>query len=104
MSGYHGHSKSNNAISAEAENRFPASVLAHKLKVQTGAVKALMVATEWPHMSKHYNEVFFYDGDLVLMVATDGYIADYYTDDELEEAIELLDRLREWRPPQKDTN
>ena len=100
MAGYQGFSKSNNAVEAEAENRFPASVLARKLKVKTGAIKALMATSEWHHSSKHYNQVDYYDGDLLLMLAKNRLVEAAYTydDDEIRVADKLLDTLRAWQP------
>jgi hypothetical protein len=81
MSGYSDDfSKSNNAINAENEGRYPASVLAKKIGVKTGAIKALVPTTEWHHSSKFYNSV------------------DYY---EEEKAIEMIDELRAWTPAKK---
>ena len=100
MAGYRDFSKSNNALDAEAANRFPASVLARKLKVRTAAIKALMEPREWHHSSKHYNEVDYYDGDLLLSLAAG--VADLYETDEIETATTLLAALRAWRPPAKN--
>lgn len=81
MAGYFEYSKSNNAVSAEADGRFPASVLAERLGVKTGAIKALLSPTEWHHTSKHFN------------------VTDYYSE---ESALEIIDDLRAWKETVKD--
>ena len=82
MSGYaEDFYKSNNAYAAESEGKFPASVLANRLGVKTGAIRALLQPSEWHHTSKHYN------------------ITDYYAEDA---ALEIIDELRAWREPVKD--
>ena len=77
MAGYDGFSKSNNAIAAEENGLYPASVLARRLKVKTAAVRALLSPEEWHHTSKRYNRT------------------DYYS---TEGAVEILDELRAWTP------
>ena len=65
--GYRGWSKSNNAVSAEAEGRFPATVAAKKLGVKAGAIKLYIPTGEWHHTSNHYNKTYYYDiADLLL--------------------------------------
>lgn len=61
MSGYCGFSKSNNAIEAEADGRYPASVIAKMLGVSTEAVKAIVPSYEWHHTSKFFNSTPYYD-------------------------------------------
>lgn len=61
MSGYSGFSKSNNAVAAEADGRFPASVVARRLKVPTEYVRERIGTREWHHSSKFYNCVSYYD-------------------------------------------
>lgn len=61
MSGYSGFSKSNNAVAAEADGRFPASVVARRLKVPTEYVRERIGTREWHHSSKFYNVVKYYD-------------------------------------------
>lgn len=81
MAGYFEYSKSNNAIEAENNGRFPASILAEKLGVKPGAIRALMHACEWHHTSKHFNAT------------------DYYSE---EDALEIIYELRSWKEPAKD--
>jgi hypothetical protein len=76
MAGYNGYSKSNNAIEAEQEGKFPASILAKKLKVKTEAIKALLKPCEWHHTSNWYNRTDYYD---------------------MEEALEKLDKLKTFK-------
>jgi hypothetical protein len=81
MAGYSGLSKSNNAICAENSGLFPASILAKKLGVKPGAVKALLAPSEWHHTSKFFNETEYYS---------------------YESAVEIIDRLRAWTEPEKE--
>ena len=78
MAGYNGFSKSNNAIQAEIENKFPASEIARRLKCTTAAVRALMEVCEYHHTSSWYNATDYYD---------------------LAAAAEHIDALRSWVPP-----
>lgn len=61
--GYDGYSRSNNAINAEEEGRFPASKAAKILGITTDTLKHFFETDhmEWHHTSKHYNKVKFYD-------------------------------------------
>ncbi len=61
MAGYNNFSKSNNAIDAESNGRFPASVVAKKLKVPTSVITDNHSPCEWHHSSKAYNKVDYYD-------------------------------------------
>jgi len=61
MSGYCDYSKSNNAINAEQDGKFPASIIARKLGVETGAVKEILTPCEWHHTSSWYNSTDYYD-------------------------------------------
>lgn len=65
MAGYHGYSKSNNAIEAERSGKMTATALA---KWIGGGATAAGVATvlspcEWHHTSKMYNATDYYDFD-----------------------------------------
>ena len=80
MSGYaDDYSRSNRALEAEAAGMLPASRLARKLKIKTGAIKALLRPCEWHHTSSHYN------------------CTDYYDE---AEAKDRLEELRVWQPPE----
>ena len=81
MSGYYFFSKSNNAIYAEQNGRFPASKLARRIGVNCEAIKALMAPSEWHHTSKHYNETDYYDE---------------------QDALEMIEQLQAWKEPSKD--
>jgi len=83
MAGYADYSKSNNALHAESDRKFPASVLAARLGVKTAAIRALLSPREWHHTSKHYN------------------ITDYFAEDD---ALERIDELRAYRAPVKDVS
>jgi hypothetical protein len=64
MSGYNWFSKSNNAIAAEANGRFPASECAKRLGVPVEFVRA-QGSSEWHHTSKQYNCTEFFDLDSI---------------------------------------
>jgi hypothetical protein len=71
MAGYDGYSKSNNALAAEAEGKYPASVLARKLGVTVAAVREHLSPCETHHTSKNYNMTDYYDG-AALIAALEG--------------------------------
>ncbi len=98
MAGYDGYSKSNNAVAAESEGRYPASTLARKLGVKTGAIRALMDPCEWHHTSKRYNTTDYYDGADLLLLARGGTI-EATEEDWYDDPNELLTALRNWKPP-----
>jgi hypothetical protein len=74
MAGYYGYSKSNNAVLAEEEGRFPASIIANKLRqisrefcgITAQDIKNTVDACEWHHTSKFYNKVYYYDLEEIL--------------------------------------
>lgn len=69
MAGYNGYSKSNNAVDAEAEGRYPITHAMQIVRALTGctakAAKAALLEygdnDEWHHSSKKYNRVAYYD-------------------------------------------
>lgn len=61
MAGYNGFSKSNNAIAAEREGRFPLSRAAKQAGVPAELIKRFVRAGEWHHSSSWYNRVDYYD-------------------------------------------
>ena len=68
MTGYCGFSKSNNAIAAEKDGRFPLTaavpMLARGLKITKAAARKILKessACEWHHSSKYYNVIKYYD-------------------------------------------
>ncbi len=68
MAGYAGYSKSNNAVAAEKEGRFPLTAATNMLAEETGMkradAKALLLKLhtgEYHHSSKFYNRVQYYD-------------------------------------------
>jgi len=77
MAGYFEYSKSNNAIDAENNGCFPASILAKKLGVSSKAIKELMTPCEYHHTSCWYNKTDYYD---------------------MEYALEILDQLKAYKP------
>lgn len=93
--GYHGYSKSNNAIRAENENKFPASVAAKKLGVSTDAIKTFIPTSEWHHYSSYYNRVNVYDITPYLMLKNNEDMSDMYDSDEIEEYVSNYERMKE---------
>lgn len=81
MAGYFEYSKSNNALAAESDGKYPATVLAERLGVKASAIRAILPSSEWHHTSKHYN------------------ITEYYSE---EAAMEIIEALRAWKEPVKD--
>lgn len=81
MAGYAGFSKSNNAVEAEQEGKYPASILAKKLKVSTEAIKELLTPCEWHHTSNHYNRTDYYD---------------------MEDGLEILEKLKAYKTEKKE--
>ena len=61
MSGYHGFSKSNNAILAEENGEFPATIAAKKLGVSAAALKFYLTPCAWHHTGKMYRCTNYYD-------------------------------------------
>jgi uncharacterized delta-60 repeat protein len=93
--------KSNNAVDAERENRFPASTLAKKLGVSTEAIRKTLESSEWHHTSGWYNETNYYDGDLLIRLAQ-GEPVDDVSDLEVARAQEELARVRSYRKPKDE--
>jgi hypothetical protein len=109
MAGYSGYSKSNNAVAAESDGRYPASVLAKRLRVSADAVRAVLTTSEWHHSSKYYNRVHYYDGAALIALAenpgaTDEAVVEALGIDaeDVEAARRDLERLRAWRKPAAD--
>ena len=111
MSGYAGYAKSNNAVNAEGQGRFPASVLAKKLGVPTAAIRALIEPDEWHHTSKKYNQTPYFDGAALLAAKAGAPTPEMLDDNESKicrthnryespfvAAQELLAALASWRP------
>jgi hypothetical protein len=94
MAGYHGYSKSNNALDAESEGRHTASKLARRLGVDTQAVTDHCSSREFHHTSKWYNATYYYDEPALLIEADSGLDADDLDDDEREEAAAKLTAMR----------
>ncbi|MDF5050484.1 hypothetical protein P3646_06790 [Vibrio parahaemolyticus] len=59
--GYSGYSKSNNAIFAEEENKFPISEISKRTKLATDTIRYFFEPCEWHHTSKLYNKTDYYD-------------------------------------------
>lgn len=100
--GYSGWSKSNNAIEAESENKFPASIAAKKLGVSTEAIRVYIPTSEWHHYSSYYNEVKVYDITPYLMLKNnDAEINELYDSDEIEEFKAIYKLMKEFTKQEK---
>lgn len=95
MAGYNGHSKSNNACFAEFEDKYPASILAKKLKVSTQAIKYILSPCEWHHTSAKFNITDYYDGSILIAVHNNTDLDQYDTVD-IEDARQILEQLKNW--------
>lgn len=102
MAGYCGYSRSNNAVHAESEGRFPASIGDKLLRLRSGAIKAVMTSAEWHHSSKAFNCVDYYDIALLLAIDGEDDLAGHDAE-EIAEGRDLLSRLRAWRPAEKQS-
>jgi hypothetical protein len=102
--GYVGYSKSYNAVVAEQQGLMTASAAAKALKVSTEAIRKCMEPVEWHHTSCKYNVTYYYDCRPILAALNgqrcwtdeDGEVLEEYSDDQLRQALELLDRMREY--------
>ena len=65
MAGYHGYSKSNNAVEAEKNGRYPASKIAKITGVPTSLIKQHVPPCEWHHTSRWYNQTDYFDPEKV---------------------------------------
>ena len=60
MGGYFGKSKSNNALAAEQNKKYPAYKAAKLLKVTTKCIYEILSPCEWHHTSPCFNETNYY--------------------------------------------
>ena len=90
-------SKSNNAIDAEANGRFPASVISKKLGIPVAFLKENFHTSEWHHTGTYYNHTAYYD-----LAAVKEWLAG--TGDYEVRGTESSgsDKLAEWRMKQKE--
>lgn len=93
--GYYGYSKSNNAVDAESEGRFPltkaVSIVSKNLGITKEQAKWLLEyigPSEWHHTSSHYNKTNYYDTNLESIFET---IADKLDLEDLITKEQLLD-------------
>lgn len=103
--GYSGYSKSNNAIEAESEGRYPASVAAKKLGVKTGAIKLYIDTDEWHHTSSMYNRTPYYDIHYLLEYKVGGkeaLQAEGLEESEITDIEKLYEQLKNYKEPKKD--
>jgi len=99
MAGYIGYSKSISADYAEECGKFPASILARKLRVSAAAVKEVLRPCEWHHTSSWFKETNYYDGSLLIPLANNTIPDLRATDaclDDLYEAAANLCRMRKF--------
>ena len=100
-SGYVGNRKSIRAVSAENDNKFPATTAAKYLEVNSQAIKDILFPSEWHHTGSYYNETDYYDIDLLLGIKdNDESILSNYSDEEIEEAKEQYNKLKQWKKPE----
>ena len=99
MAGYCDFSKSNNAIDAEDEGKFPASIAARRLGVPIEVVRA-HGSCEWHHSSKFFNRVDYYDIDDIRdwLTEPEGMeaLAAAKTDSRTIQSVEYVDCRVEW--------
>ena len=103
--GYSGYSKSNNAIEAESEGRYPASVAAKKLGVKPGAIKLYIDTDEWHHTSSMYNRTPYYDIRYLLEYKEGGkeaLQAEGLEESEITDIEKLYEQLKNYKEPKKD--
>ena len=88
--GYYGYSKSNNAVDAEREGKFPLSkatfIVSKLLNITKDKAKWLLEyigPCEWHHTSSHYNRTNYYDTNI-------DSIIDYLNLDTEEQIIEFI--------------
>ena len=93
--GYKGYSKSNNAVAAEDEGKYPASIAAKKLGVSIEAIKTYIPTFEWHHYSSYYNEVYVYDITPYLMLKNNEDMTDYYDDEEITKYKENYEKMKQ---------
>lgn len=104
-SGYVGNRKSIRAVSAESDNKFPATTAAKYLGVNSQAIKDILSPSEWHHTGSYYNETDYYDIDLLIGIKNkDDSILSNYSDEEIEEAKEQYNRLKQWKKPEVKSN
>ena len=79
MAGYFGYSKSNNAIAAESEKRYPlteaSKILAKALKISQKDAKETLKeigTTEWHHTGSWYNQTDYYDVESIIQDIQSG--------------------------------
>ena len=53
--------KSNNAVAAEGEGKYPATTIAKMYHIESMAVSELLPWTEWHHTSGAFNKTYYYD-------------------------------------------
>lgn len=72
MAGYSGFSKSNNAVAAEAEGKFPLTAAARKAGIPAELIRRFVHPCEWHHTSVRYNATNYYDvAEIVEFFETD---------------------------------
>ena len=99
--GYQGYSKSNNAVYAENEGKYPASIAAKKLGVSSEAIRRYIYSSEWHHYSSHYNEVYVYDITPYLMLKNGEDLSNDYDQDEINEFIQIYKEMKDFTKSEK---
>jgi hypothetical protein len=73
--GYSGYSKSNRAVIAESEDRFPITECSKRTKLQPETIKEFFPSDEWHHVSKHAVAVDYYDTNEIMKGITPEVLA-----------------------------
>lgn len=106
MAGYSDFSKSNNAVFAEREGRFPLSRAAKLTKVPAELVKKYVSTGEWHHTSGWYNRVDYYSlREIKIVFGLEPTPTDE-ADDEFgrEPKPEAAAALAAWKPAKIETD
>ena len=99
-------SKSINAAQAENFGIYSLTQSAKLLGVSPEAIKENMGPDEWHHTSKYYNRTDYYNIQLLLEIknGTANYTPEDNEYEQLEEARELLEKLKAYKKPKLTEN
>lgn len=102
MAGYCGYSKSNNALIAESEGKFPltfaAKRIAKELKLRERDVREAIRLhyCEWHHTSCRYNKTYYYDVADIIQKINNNIIIVKRLDDAIEQRYHADIEYIEW--------
>ena len=103
--GYNGYSKSNNAVSAEENDRYPATVAAKLLGVKPEAIRLYLPSTEWHHTGSWYNKTDYYDIADLLQYMDGGkeqLEKEGYSKPDINDIEETYKKLKAYKKPKAD--